>query len=112
MKTPIGANVKIKWVDKTSCPAKEYWVHFSFSEEPDCEEWTDEVLDSNGVHDYDIFFYVDDEAGLQELIKYPCDNGYQILDYTLVYSIKEMLANKLIAFPNRTEFENNYGYDI
>jgi hypothetical protein len=111
MKEPIGANVKIMWVDKRSDRAEPYWVHFSFSEEPDFSECTGDEVDQHGVHDYDIFFYVDDEEGLQELRKYPYD-GYQLLEYKLVYSIEEMLANKLTAFPDRTEFENNYGYDI
>ena len=87
MKTAIGANVKIKWMDTAD---EMRWVYFSFSTEPDVDDWTGDEVDHHGVRDDTIFFYVDDEDGLKELIKYPCDNGYQLLDYKLIYTVKEI----------------------
>ncbi|CAB4222581.1 hypothetical protein UFOVP1655_141 [uncultured Caudovirales phage] len=98
-KEPIGANVKIKWIDETFHPEHEVetsWVHFSFSKEPTFDDSVDDLMveDQYGIRDYDIFFYVDKEKGLQELMEYPNDNSYVILDYKLVYSIQEVLDNK------------------
>jgi hypothetical protein len=97
MNEPIGANVKIKWIDETFHPEHEvetYWVHFSFSEEPDFSESTGEEVDQHGVHDWDIFYYVANEKELEDLMNDDPYDGYVILDYKLVYNIEEMLINK------------------
>lgn len=87
MKTAIGANAKIKWLDETSHPehkVESYEVYFSFSDEPDFSELKGNEVDNHGVRDDQIFFYVEDEEALKELIEYPSE--FMVFsNYDIVY---------------------------
>lgn len=87
MKTPIGANVTIRYIDETFHPEHQvetYKSYISFSNVPDFDLMKGNEKDDFGVRDSDILAYMNNEEELQEYMDYP-DDSYAIVGYDLVY---------------------------
>lgn len=93
-KLAIGAQAVVKWIDETFHPEHEvdtHKVYISFSDEPDFSACKGNEVDDYGVHDSNIFTYMESEKALQDYIDYP-DESFAVLGYDLVYSVSEIKA--------------------
>jgi hypothetical protein len=81
IKKPIGALATIQWKDTNEV---HHGYYFSFGSYDEDHEDADHGVDSNGVPDMDIFFYVDDEDHLKEYKQRGKDDFF-VIHYDLVY---------------------------
>ena len=71
---------------------KQNEVYFSFGNDPyydldDPSDDPEDMMDGYGVHDDDIFFYVEDENAFLEIKElYTVKDGINFLSYEIVYA--------------------------